>query len=304
MIKQFLEDLKDFKEPGWEDLSPSERGNVAATIEKGTNKIGSKFYRKNEGLEANYRNYLAHKIFEYINKIAGKTVIPIAKHFEFEIIEKKIRDKIHHSPQFISSSYTDPAQIADLIYWTKDKDPKKYNKGKMLDKYINNKFNIPLKILGTWDLHEGNRIVNMKKISAYGIDFGNEQFKKNSYKGSGLNFSGLRSQLVKGKKDFAEAYYRYAQTLFFWNNILDQNKSNFRKVFDDVKKEISQEIDKKIKKTIYYDRNELWHATLNREDKENYSAFIKNVVLTIRDTGRELKKIEDQMEKENDKKNT
>ena len=299
MVKSFLEELKDFKEPKWEKLSGAERGNVALTIEKGKNEKGSNFYKKNEGFEQTYRNYLAHKIFEYINKGAGKTIIPIAKHFEFSIDKKdsETSGKTYFITNFTSSAFTKPKQSADFLYGTERENKIKSKKGKMVDKYLNVKFNIPLKILGTWDLHEGNKIINLNKYSGYGIDFGNEPFKKNSYKGSKMDFGSLQNKLVKGRSKFNDAYYRYAQTLFFWHNFLKENKSNFRKIFSDVKKEFDEEIDKKVKKTLHYEKNELLHKTAEMEDKENYSAFIKNVIVTIRDTGRILANIEKNADK-------
>jgi len=316
MIKTFLE---DFKKPEYKELDPDDQGSYAKTY-VGTNEKGSKFFRKTENAYWNiYRNYIIHELFAYINKGAGKTIIPIPKHYEYDVnYNKRFNQFI---VEFTSSSFTN-ATTAHMV-------PDKKKRSAMND-FLNSKFMIPFMLIGSEDFHGGNKIVNLKKMSGYGIDFSADDFTKSYVPHGSTKYKHLHDspgKIPKKLRDVRYAKYtkdgidedqpalenkklhRYYQELFFYHNFLSNNKKNFKKMFDDAKqgfiKAIQREYlkiadeDKKRAEPVYKDMI----GKLESITKIDYGIFIRNLIKVIGWTSDQMKEIEE-IKGKNDKENT
>lgn len=308
MIKIFLE---DFKKPEYKELDPSDQGGLAKTY-SGINKRGSKFFRKTESYQAIFRNLIIHEIFTYINKGAGKTIIPIPKHFEYEV---KYDGKYNFEVYFTSSS--SPHGVPKASYPPQTGSRKKID---VLNDFLNTKFMIPFMLIGTNDFHGGNKILNLNKLSAYGIDFSSgEQFRKSYvlHNSREINSRGKIPKKINhikyahdaGKFDKfggdqieKDKLHRYYQMLFFYHNFLKNNKRNFKTTFDDTTRKFIKDIQKeylKINKeekgqymsainAIYKDRIE----SIQTIAKNDYGTFIRNLIKVVAWTEDQMKQID------------
>lgn len=309
MIKLFLE---NFKKPEYKELDPEDQGGLAKTY-SGTNEKGSKFFMKKENFRNIFRNYITHEIFAYINKGAGKTVVPIAKHYEYEVeYDKQRKDLII---KFTSSASPNASPLFRIP-------EEKMQKARVINDLLNSKFMIPLMLIGGGDFHGGNKIMNLRKMSGYGIDFASGNFRKSYVDSSNKYISkNKRGKIPKeldtvqyasknaqfyGNKD---KLHRYYQMLFFYHNFLKNNKRNFKKIFDDALGDFTKNIQKEYLRAsndktlaILPSKNRMQEMIENLQyiTKSDYSTFIKNLIKTIAWTEDQMKEIEKIKEKKND----
>lgn len=311
MIKSFLE---DFKKPEYKELDPDEQGGLAKTY-SGTNEKGSKFFMKKEDFRNIFRNYVTHEIFAYINKGAGKTVVPISKHYEYEVEYDKLRRDF--VVKFTSSASPNSAALARASTPIMEKPT---GKAETINDFLNSKFMIPLLLIGGGDFHRGNKIMNLKKMSGYGIDFASGNFRK-SYIPHNVKAMG-RGKIPKSihtvryaSRDGIDAGYskdklhRYYQMLFFYHNFLKNNKGNFKKIFDDAVNDFTKSLQREYLRARSDKTNIILPSELRMKEmienlkfvaKTDYSTFIKNLLKTIKWTEDQMKEIEKIKEEKND----
>jgi len=309
MIKHFLEEFKKPKE--YRELGDGERGGMA-TVHVGVNDKGSKFYKKTEQSENIYRNYVMHEVFSYINSGAGKTIVPITKHYDVDAEFDRHKGKIQ--PIFTSSSFVNERNLSSI----------KNNKDAAIRDVINAKFMIPLMLIGGGDFHGGNKIMSLRKMAGYGIDFVSGPFGK-SYVSHANRRSIERGKIPKkleriryaSKSDGndrdeydKEKLHRYYQMLFFYHNFFNNNKRNFKKIFDDAQNKLIRLIQREYlanKDLVSYGTLKEMKTSMDSQisqvkhvhDKE-YPIFIRNMIKVIEWTKDQMNQIDKIMERKDD----
>jgi hypothetical protein len=236
-------------------------------------------------------------LFDYINKGAGKTIIPISKHYEYDITYNQ--QKKDFDVKFISSA----SPNSTTLYNHSDQYPNKNKKLAAVNRMLVSKFTIPFMLLGTNDFHGGNKIVNLKKLSGYGIDFSATAFVK-SYNKHAPKISKTRSDITYSRGvnpktgEISDKFHRYYQMLFFYNNFLKNNKGNFKAIFDETSKKFIKNIQreylaiprsegKKIES-----RYKFLIDSIQTIAKNDYGTFIRNLIKVVGWTEDQMKEID------------